>query len=203
MAGHAGPVTGLVLAGGEGRRMGGVDKGLLLLGGQPLVARVAARLRPQVDKLLLSANRNLDGYRRLGFEPLVDTVDDGARTAGPLAGVLAGLDACATDWIVTAPCDSPELPDDLVNRLLGGAEASGARAALATTDGGAHPVFMLLRRELAADLRDFLEGGGRRIRDWQNRVDAVTVHFPDDAAFANINTPDDLARRHRDHPHPP
>lgn len=196
-------MTGLILAGGEGRRMGGADKGLLLLDGEPLAARVAARLKPQVDALLLSANRNLEAYRALGFEPLTDTVTDGERTAGPLAGVLAGLAACDTDWLLTAPCDSPDLPPDLAERLLAGAESQGARAALAATDAGAHPVFMLVRRELQGDLRDFLAGGGRRIRDWQLRVGAVTVRFPDEAAFANINAPDDLTRhpRARSAPH--
>lgn len=192
---HKPSVTGLILAGGEGRRMGGADKGLLTLGGQPLVCRAADRLRPQVDALLLSANRNLDAYRMLGFEPLTDTVDDGTRTAGPLAGVLAGLAACRTEWLVSVPCDSPDLPADLVARLLAAARTSEAPAALAVTDVGPHPVFMLLRRDLVPSLRDFLAVGGRRVREWQDSVGAATAHFPDEAAFANINTPEDLQRQ--------
>jgi molybdopterin-guanine dinucleotide biosynthesis protein A len=185
-------VAGLILAGGEGRRMGGTDKGLLILDGRPLVRHAADRLRPQVRTLLLSANRNLDAYRALGFEPLMDDVSDGERTAGPLAGVLAGLSACDTDWLAVAPCDSPALPGDLVSRLLAAARAADAPAAHAATDAGPHPVFMLLRRDLLPSLRSFVAGGGRRVREWQDTVGTATAHFPDEAAFANINTPQDL-----------
>ena len=180
--------------------MGGADKGLLLLNGRSLACHVAERLRPQVDTLLLSANRNLDAYRSLGFEPLTDTVNDGERSAGPLAGVLAGLAACRTDWLLTAPCDSPELPPDLAARLLAATTAAGGRAAFAATDEDAHPVFMLLRRNLLGELQGFLASGGRRIRDWQVRVGAVSVCFPDARAFANINTAEDLARHRRTAP---
>ncbi len=186
-------VTGLVLAGGEGRRMGGTDKGLLELGGRPLAAVAADRLRPQVARLLLSANRNLDAYRALGLEVITDTVNDGNRTAGPLAGVLAGLEHCATEWLACVPCDSPAAPADLVSRLLTAATAAAAPAAFALTSQGAHPVFMLVRRGQLTSLRDFVRQGGRRIRAWQDAIGAVATHFPDEAAFANINTPEDLA----------
>lgn len=186
-------VTGLVLAGGEGRRMGGTDKGLLELRGQPLAAVAAERLRPQVARLLLSANRNLDAYRALGVEVVTDTVNDGDRTAGPLAGVLAGLEHCGTEWLACVPCDSPAAPPDLVSRLLAAANTARAPAAFATTEQGAHPVFMLVRQDCLAGLRDFVRQGGRRIRAWQDAIGAVATHFPDEAAFANINTPEDLA----------
>lgn len=174
--------------------MGGADKGLLVLDGRPLVCHAADRLRPQVDALLLSANRNLQAYRALGFDPLTDPLSDPSRSAGPLAGVLAGLAACATDWLVSVPCDSPACPGDLVARLLGAAQAAGAPGALAVTGAGPHPVFMLLRRDLLPGLRNFVVHGGRRVRDWQQQVGAVAAHFPDEAAFANINTPEDLTR---------
>lgn len=186
-------VTGLILAGGEGRRMGGADKGLLELDGRALVCHVAERLRPQVGAIIVSANRNLNRYRALGFEPIADTVADHSRSAGPLAGVLAGLERCSTDWLACVPCDSPAFPTNLVARLLAAAEAASAPAAFATTLAGPHPVFMLVRRECLASLREFVAGGGRRVREWQDGVGAVAALFPDESAFANLNTPQDLA----------
>ena len=186
--------TGLVLAGGEGHRMGGADKGLLEVDGVPLALNAVQRLRPQVGRILVSANRNLERYRELGLEPVTDTVADEGRTAGPLAGIAAGLAQCRTEWLASAPCDSPHLPADLVSRLHSAAMRAGAPAAFAVTAAGAHPVFMLLRRDLADSLEAFLAGGGRRVREWQDKVGAVAADFPDEAAFANINSPDDLAR---------
>jgi len=195
MAVAATGVTGLILAGGEGRRMGGADKGLLTFAERPLVCHAADRLRPQVDTLLLSANRNAEVYRALGFEPLADPLRDDGRSAGPLAGVLAGLASCRSEWLVTVACDVPALPEDLVARLRSAAQAAGAPAALAITRSGPHPVFMLVRRGLLPDLRHFVSEGGRRVRDWQDRVGAVTADFPKESAFANINTPQDLLRQ--------
>jgi len=188
-------VTGLILAGGEGRRMGGADKGLLMLRQRPLVCHVADRLRPQVEALLLSANRNAETYRGLGLEALGDPLRDGDRSAGPLAGVIAGLANCRSEWLATVACDTPAFPEDLVARLWSAAQAAGAPAALAVTGAGPHPVFMLVRRELLTDLRHFVACGGRRVRDWQDRIGAVAAVFPDEAAFANINTPQDLLRQ--------
>jgi molybdopterin-guanine dinucleotide biosynthesis protein A len=198
MSTAAGQVTGLVLAGGEGRRLGKLDKGLLELGGRPLAIIAAERLRPQVARLLLSANRNLEAYRALGLEVITDTVADGDRTAGPLAGVLAGLEHCTTEWLACVPCDSPTAPLDMVSRLLASASAAHAPAAYASTDQGAHPVFMMVRRACLADLRDFVQQGGRRIRAWQDTLGAIAVHFPDEAAFANINTEAELQRHRQD-----
>jgi molybdopterin-guanine dinucleotide biosynthesis protein A len=201
MAAAISRITGLILAGGEGRRMGGVDKGLLELGGQALVGRAADRLRPQVGSIIVSANRNLERYRALGFEPIADTVvadnphdteDHDRRSAGPLAGVLAGLERCTTDWMACVPCDSPAFPADLVARLGTSAQEANAPAAYAATDAGAHPVFMLVRRDLVPGLRRFLAEGGRRVLEWHGSVSAVSAHFPDEACFTNINTPEDL-----------
>lgn len=172
--------------------MGGADKGLLVHHGQPLVNHAIARLTPQVETIIVSANRNLDVYAALGHRVVRDTVADVTRSAGPLAGWLAGLQACDTDWLVSVPCDAPDLPGDLVARLHDAALAAAASAVYATTADGPHPTFALLQRSLAPELERFLEQGGRRIRDWLSAVDAVPVPFAEESAFANLNHPDDL-----------
>ncbi|WP_374625419.1 molybdenum cofactor guanylyltransferase MobA [Pandoraea sp.] len=188
-------ITGLVLAGGRGRRMGGRDKGLQCFDGQPLAAHVIDRLRPQVGALLISANRNRDAYAAFGAEVVSDETQD---FAGPLAGMLAGLRAMRTDYLLTAPCDSPYLPDDLGDRLAASLSASltGATspplAAYAATTQGPHPVFALLHRSLADDLAATLAAGESRVRAWLARHKAVQVHFGDERPFYNINTLDDL-----------
>ena len=183
-------ITGLVLAGGAGRRMGGADKGLLEYRGETLAALAARRLAPQVDRLLISANRNLERYRQFGHPLVSDRTSD---LPGPLGGVQAGLAACAGDWLVTVPCDSPAFPEDLAARLLAAAEAARAPAAWAITAAASHPVFMLCHRLLLADLDSALAAGERRVGGWLQRVGAIPVSFPDEAAFANFNTPADLA----------
>ncbi len=200
-------LTGLVLAGGRGQRMGGRDKGLQPFAGQPLAAHVIARLRPQVGALLISANRNHDAYAALGASVVSDAAQD---FAGPLAGMLAGLRAARTEYVLTAPCDSPYLPDDLGERLcaaLSDVDAvsphSGlARplAAYAVTAQGPHPVFALLHRSLADDLEATLAAGEHRVRAWLSRHKAVQVHFGDERPFYNVNTLDDL---HTDSPRAP
>lgn len=183
-------VTGLILAGGEGRRMGGADKGLLLLAGRPLVAHALERLAPQVDALLISANRNLDAYRRFGHPVLPDVLGAGQ---GPLAGLHAGLAACATPWLLACPCDCPALPADLAARLLAAAEASQASIAVATAGGKPQPAFQLLRRDLLPALAAHFAAGGRRLMAWCREQGAVEAPFPDAAAFRNLNTPEELA----------
>lgn len=193
------PITGLVLAGGRGSRMGGVDKGLQPLQGRLLVAHVLQRLTPQVGPLLISANRNLEQYRAFGHPVLPDA--DGEFN-GPLAGLLAGLQACATPWLLAVPCDSPLLPMDLGARLLAAAESAGVELALpecAEAPGAAprlQPVFCLLRTSLASGLADYLAQGGRRLESWMRAQSHVVVPFerPDDVrAFFNANTRDELA----------
>jgi molybdopterin-guanine dinucleotide biosynthesis protein A len=185
-------VTGVVLAGGQGRRMGGVDKGLLELRGRPLAAQVVERLAPQVAMLLINANQNLERYREFGCPVVPDEVPD---FAGPLAGLHAALSAAETPLVVTAPCDSPFLPADLVSRLLAALTATGADLAVARTFDQAHPVFCLCRREVLPHLTEFLAGGGRKIDRWYATLKVVEVAFDDEAdAFENINTPDDLGR---------
>lgn len=181
-------VTGIILAGGMGRRMGGIDKGLIPLQGRPLVAHVLERLRPQVDALLINANRELDTYRGFGYPVISDAIGG---FAGPLAGLHCGMSAAATELVVTVPCDSPFLPTDLVARLA--RAMSAADLAVARTGDQPHPVFCLCRTSLLPDLTHFLESGGRKIDAWYAGLHSIEVDFTDEAAaFANINTPEEL-----------
>ena len=189
-------VTGLVLAGGQGSRMGGVDKGLQEFRGKPMVAHVIERLAPQVDELIINANRNVDEYSRFGRRVIADEI---AGFAGPLAGFERGLAHASGTLVATVPCDSPFLPHDLVARLRGALNAAGADVAVAKTGAQAHPVFCLLRRSLHESLRDFLAGGQRKIDRWYATHKVIEVPFDDEAgAFANINTREELDEMSRD-----
>jgi molybdopterin molybdotransferase len=191
-------ITGVVLAGGLARRMqasgGDIDKGLVRLRGEAMVAHVLARLAPQVDRLLINANRNQSEYRGFGHPVVADEI---AGYAGPLAGLHAGLQAATTEWVVTVPCDSPFFPQDLVARLLQAAQARKADVAVARTGAQPHPVFALVRRTLLPDLEQFLSSGQRKIDRWYAPLRTVEVEFPDEAAFSNINTPQELAALER------
>ena len=187
-------VCGLILAGGQGRRMGGVDKGLQALRGRPMVQWVLERLAPQTDAILISANQNLDAYGKLGLPVITDTVQetDGG-LAGPLAGLHAGLAHCAQPLLASVPCDSPFLPADLVARLRLALQTNGAQLAVARTGTQTHPVFALMRRELREQLGEFLNQGGRTILSWYDTLAVAEVAFDDEAeAFCNINTRDEL-----------
>jgi molybdenum cofactor guanylyltransferase len=185
-------IAGLVLAGGQGRRMGGVDKGLRLLRGRPMVQWVLERFAPQVDELMINANQNGDVYRAFGYPVVPDRIEG---FAGPLAGLHAGLTATSQPLVATAPCDSPWLPADLVQRLHGRLAQSGADLAVARTLDQPHPVFCLCRRSVVDHLSTFLAGGGRKIDAWYATLHTVEVAFDDEAeAFSNINTPEELAR---------
>jgi len=186
-----GEITGIVLAGGMGRRMGGVDKGLVELDGKPMVAHVLARLSPQVDAVLINANQNAERYAAFGLPVLADAVGG---FAGPLAGLHAGMSAATTPFVATVPCDSPFLPLDLVARLSKGLVAMDAQLAVARTFDQPHPVFALVRRDVLPHLASFLHGGGRKIDAWYATLRIVEVAFDDCAdAFRNINTADELA----------
>lgn len=182
-------VTGVVLAGGLGRRMGGADKGLLAYDGRPLAQQVAERLAGQVETLLINANRNRECYAAFGYPVIGDTVPD---FAGPLAGLQAALATATTPFVVTAPCDSPFFPDDLVARLHAGLMAHDAELAVATAEGRTHAAFCLCRRNLATPLADYLMTGGRRVIDWQSSRRQVLVEFTEPGAFRNLNTPEEL-----------
>jgi len=182
-------VTGLVLAGGMGRRMDSRDKGLVPFRGRPMVAHVVERLAPQVGPVVINANRNAEQYAAFGHPVIGDEVGG---FAGPLAGLHAGMRACTTALIVTAPCDSPFLPLDLVARLLAAMEAEIADLAVVRTGGFAQPVFALYHVTLLQSLTAFLESGGRKIDTWYATHRVAEVEFADEAAFANINTIEEL-----------
>jgi molybdenum cofactor guanylyltransferase len=186
-------VAGLILAGGLGSRMGGVDKGLVELAGRPMVAHVLERFRPQVGELFINANRNAEAYAGFGVPVVADRVEG---FVGPLAGLDAGLHAASPDceWVATCPCDSPFLPLELVARLLAAAQAADAKVAMARSGGQTQPVFLLAHRNTAASLAAYLAGGGRKIDRWVEKERHVIVDFDDcPEAFANINTPEELA----------
>lgn len=185
-------ISGVILAGGLGRRMGGIDKGLQELRGRPMVAWVAAGLGAQVDELLINANQNLDRYGAFGYPVVPDQIPD---FAGPLAGLHAALSAAQHPLVVTAPCDSPFLPKDLVSRLHAGLLAAGADLAVAKTFDQPHPVFCLCQRAVLPHLTEFLASGGRKVDRWYATLKVVEVAFDDEVeAFENINTREELAR---------
>jgi molybdopterin-guanine dinucleotide biosynthesis protein A len=181
-------VSGIVLAGGQGRRMGGVDKGLQPLRGKPMVQWVLERLAPQVAEIIVNANQNPDEYRKFGYRVVADDISG---FAGPLAGLHAGLKAAAHPLVATVPCDSPFLPLDLVQRLSGSLKDNDL--AVAKTGAQPHPVFALVKRHCMESLEAFLAQGGRKIDAWYASLKAVEVSFDDEAdAFRNINTRDEL-----------
>ncbi len=184
-------ITGLVLAGGQGRRMGGVDKGLQPLRGRPMVEWVLERLAPQVDEVIVNANANAEHYAAFGHRVVSDAIGG---FAGPLAGLHAGLAAARHPLLVTVPCDSPFLPRDLVARLKDRLDRDRCDLAVAKTGDQPHPVFSLVRASVLPHLAAFLEGGGRTIDAWYATLKVVEVPFDDEAdAFSNINTRADLA----------
>ncbi|MDD3650819.1 molybdenum cofactor guanylyltransferase MobA [Immundisolibacter sp.] len=189
----AAAVTGLILAGGEGRRLGGVDKGLLELDGQPLVQHLARRLAGQVHTLLLSANRHPERYRALGFDPLADGP---YRGAGPLAGLRAGLAVCPTPWLLAVPCDMPLVPADLCARLWQAAPADDARARVPFDGARHHYACLLLPRSALVPVTAALDAGRRSLRELLADLGWLGVDFATAGtrAFSNLNTPADLAR---------
>ncbi|MCC7112798.1 MAG: molybdenum cofactor guanylyltransferase [Burkholderiales bacterium] len=184
-------VTGVVLAGGLGRRMGHVDKGLLDFRGRPMVAHVLERLAPQVGAVLVNANQNADRYAAFGHPLAPDRVGG---FAGPLAGLHAGLCTASTPYVATVPCDSPFLPRDLVARLAASLEAANADLAVARPYDQPHPVFALVRASVLPHLERFLAGGGRKIDAWYASLAVAEAAFDDEAdAFRNLNPRDELA----------
>ncbi len=168
--------------------MGGVDKGLQLLDGKPLVSHVIARLEPQAGHVLISANRNLEAYAALGHRVVTDP--PGLEFAGPLAGMLAGLNTLPEDgWLLTAPCDGPHLPLDIAQRLLEAALPHGLAFAQAARE---HPTHALLHVRLRAPLQTHLHAGGRAVLRWMRSQPHGVAQFDDEAAFANLNTTADL-----------
>ena len=175
-----------------GRRMGGVDKGLQQIHGLPMVQHVLNRLQPQVGKLLINANRHLDDYESFGVPICSDSI---LGYAGPLAGIHAALLNTDTPYLLSVPCDSPLLPNDLVARLSAAMSERKADAAVAITSDGEqwqrHPVFLLLKSNLRSSLEQYLNSGKRKVDDWLASLNCVAVPFDDKAAFINVNTPED------------
>ncbi len=191
-------ITGLILAGGRGSRMGGIDKGLQNHLGIPLALHAMLRLAPQVGHVMINANRNLGAYDSFGVPVWPDAIAD---YPGPLAGFLAGLEHCETPYLVTVPCDTPNFPTDLVARLAAALIAHDARIAMAATralagdpDGSVQvqPVFCLMESSLMESLVAFTHSGQRKIDRWTALHRCATVVFDDESAFANANTLQEL-----------
>ena len=199
------PISGVILAGGLGRRMGGVDKGLQLLHEKPMVQWVLERFAPQVDEVWINANQNAERYADFGYPLLPDQIQG---FAGPLAGLHAALSKAIYPLVATVPCDSPFLPNDLIARLAAALEAQPAshlpQLAVARTFEQPHPVFCLCPRTALPHLSAFLESGGRRFEHWYATLDTVEVAFDDEAdAFSNINTRDELEKLRQGEIRPP
>lgn len=199
-------ITGLVLAGGRGSRMGGLDKGLESYLGRPLAAHALERLKPQVGRLMLNANRNLEIYRAMNVPVWPDETAD---YPGPLAGMLAGLAHCETGLMATVPCDTPNFPPDLVARLDDGLRSADADIAVAYTRTGEgrsedglypQPVFCLMKTSLRGALAGFIAAGERKTGFFARQQRSTRVIFEDHAAFHNINTQIELDRAQRSSP---
>ena len=183
-------VSVIILAGGRATRMGGVDKGLILLQNKPLIQHVISRLQPQVDEILINANREIAQYETFGLKVLQDENQD---FAGPLAGILLGLKHAKHELVLAVPCDSPLLPLDLVGRLYNGMAESLMDIAVVSCDGNAHPVFCLMKKSVLPSLVDFLDAGERKVSAWQKSQQYCEVDFSDSAnAFTNLNTLEEL-----------
>lgn len=187
-------ISAVILAGGRATRMGGADKGLLLLQHKPLIQHVIDRLTPQVDEILINANRGLEQYRTFGYRVLQDEV---AEFLGPLAGFSLGLQHAKHEYLLTVPCDSPLLPHDLAQRLMAGLHEKNADVAVASSDDSVHPVFCLCRKSVLPSLTEYLEQGERRVSAWQKNQKYIEVDFSNSAiglneAFTNVNTFEDL-----------
>ncbi len=184
-------ITGAVLAGGRATRMGGEDKGLLRVAGRPMVEHVLRILRPQVSELLINANRNLERYREFGVTVVSDFIEG---YCGPLAGMASAMKVARTAYVLTAPCDSPFLSEDLAARLHRGLVRDGARIAVADSGARLEPVFALVDRSLLPSLLAYLESGERKIDRWYAQHPMTRVDFSDEPGmFSNLNTPQELA----------
>ncbi len=188
-------ITGLILAGGRAQRMGGIDKGLIPFHGKPLIESAISRLKPQVSTILINANRSITKYAHYGYRVLMDETPD---FSGPLAGFAVGLKHCKTPYLVTSPCDSPLLPDDLAEKMAAELENNNLELVFASSkeeDGKiwAQPVFCLMKSHLQDSLDSFLSKGDLKIDRWFKELRSGTVVFENPQAFANVNTPEELA----------
>lgn len=184
-------ISAVILAGGRSQRMGEKDKGWIALNGTPLIEHMLQRLRQQTTNIYISANRNLEKYQQLGVNIIVDQHPD---FPGPLAGIYAALSQIETDWLLTVPCDTPLFPDDLLPRFISAlTELPHHRIAVARDENYMQPVFCLIHRSLADNLKSFLDGDGHKTGQWIRQNDPLEVQFTDSTLqFFNINSPDDL-----------
>ncbi|MDX1695212.1 MAG: molybdenum cofactor guanylyltransferase MobA [Ketobacteraceae bacterium] len=195
-AGGTVEVSGIILAGGQGRRMGNRDKGWVNFGDKPMISHVVERLRPQVSEILISANRNLERYRELGFSVIPDTAhglspDDGYQ--GPIAGIIACLGRIRSDFAVIVPCDAPLIPSDLVANLAQRVDQH-TRLVLFRVNDRLQPLFGLYHRELADDLQAYFESGERKLMTWCESINPQIISVEDrDGEFSNINSPEEMA----------
>src|SRR5450830_117460 len=188
-------ISSIILSGGRATRMGGVDKGLVQLQQKPLIQHVIDRLRPQVDEIIINANREIEQYLALGYPVLQDEVLQVGTPdfIGPLAGVHLGLKHAQHSYLLTAPCDSPLLPLDLAPRMLASLLKNNADIAVANSDGDTHPVFCLCKKSVLKSLEDYLVNSGRKVSAWQKSQKYIEVDFSDCSdAFVNLNTLEDL-----------
>jgi len=191
----ANQITGLILAGGRAQRMGGIDKGLIPFHGKPLIESTITRMKPQVSTILINANRSITKYSHYGYPVLMDETPD---FSGPLAGFSVGLKHCKSPYLLTSPCDSPLLPTDLAEKMAGELEGKNLELVFASSkeDDGkiwSQPVFCLMRRDLKDSLDTFLSKGDLKIDRWFKELRSGTVVFENAQAFANVNTPEELA----------
>ncbi len=183
-------ISGVVLAGGRGSRMGGLDKGWVEFMGKPMVSHVIARIQPQVSELFINANRELERYSDLGLSVIQDDIPD---FAGPLAGLHKAMKVANTPYVLAVPCDTPLLPTNLVERMMNTMIAQDAEIVVAKTGMQSHPVFCLCRKSLLPSLEAFLQEGGRKVEEWQKQHELAVVFFDENPqAFANVNTQDEL-----------
>jgi molybdenum cofactor guanylyltransferase len=183
-------LSAIILSGGRATRMNGIDKGLVSLQNKPLVQHVIERVMPQVDEILLNANREIEQYKTFNL-PILQ--DDNPDFIGPLAGFSLGLKHCKHDYLLTVPCDSPLIPDDLVARLLKALLENGADIAIANSGGYNHPVFCLMKKSVLPSLTTYLAQGERKVSTWQKSLNFIEVEFNDcDGAFINLNTFEEL-----------
>jgi molybdopterin-guanine dinucleotide biosynthesis protein A len=187
-------ITGLILAGGRAQRMGGVDKGLIPFHDKPLIESAITKLKPQTQSIIINANRNITKYASYGYPVIMDETPD---FSGPLAGFSVGLKACRTPYLLTSPCDSPLLPNNLAQLLSAEMERGDFELVYASSKEAngkvwAQPVFCLMRANLLDSLTNFLLKGDLKIDRWFKELRSSTVIFEDPLVFANVNTPEEL-----------
>ena len=186
---HKSNITAVILAGGKGSRLGGQDKGLVIYKGKPLIAHVLERIQPQVEQILISANRNQSKYQKYGYTVINDELSN---FQGPLAGFASAMKIAKTDYILTLPCDGPKLPLDLVSRMT---QEIKEKSGIAVAHNGERlqPVYAMIPVALLDSLENFLANGHRKVESWYAEQKSHVVDFSEQSnAFFNINRKQDL-----------